>query len=66
MNFNIKTEFQEFREYVKPEDRQCWKELLPAALSKLPPMRAQKESELKVKGIAIDDTYRDPPVPGQK
>jgi hypothetical protein len=66
VNFNIKTELQEFREYVKPEDRQRWKELLPAALSKLPPMRAQKETELKAKGIAIDDTYRDPPIPEMK
>lgn len=63
LSFNVKTELEEFRGYVKPEDRQHWKELLPAVLTKFAATRAQKETELKAKGIAIDETYRDPPVP---
>ncbi|SFD17762.1 hypothetical protein [Collimonas sp. OK412] len=63
LSFNVKTDLEEFRGYVKPEDRQHWKELLPAVLTKFAATRAQKETELKAKGIAIDETYRDPPVP---
>jgi hypothetical protein len=63
LSFNVKTELEEFRGYVKPEDRRHWKELLPAVLTKFAATRAQKETELRAKGIAIDETYRDPPVP---
>jgi len=63
LSFNVKTDLEEFRGYVKPEDRQHWKELLPAVLTKFAATRAQKETELRAKGIAIDETYHDPPVP---
>ncbi|AMO92843.1 acyl dehydratase MaoC [Collimonas fungivorans] len=37
--------------------------MLPAVLTKFSATRAQKETELKAKGMAIDETYRDLPIP---
>jgi hypothetical protein len=66
LNFNLKNEAEHYRGYVGPDNRAKWKELLPASLAKLPPMRAKKEAELRAKGIKIDEDYQDPPVPDLK
>lgn len=66
LTFNIESETEHFRGYVESEDRLRWKELLPAILPKLAAIRAQRETELKAKGVAIDESYRDPPVPALK
>lgn len=66
LEFNIKTEAEEFRIYVGPDNRQKWKEKLPAELARLPAIRVKKEAELRAKGIKIDETYQDPPVPDFK
>ena len=66
LTFDIKSEAEYFRGYVKSEDRLRWKELLPAELAKLAPLRAQKETEMRAKGVKIDETYQDPPVPDLK
>ena len=63
ISFNLKNEAEHFRGYVGPNNRKRWKELLPAELAKLPPMRAEAEAKMRAKGVQIDDTYQDPPVP---
>lgn len=63
LTFKITSETEHFRSYVESEDRPRWKELLPAILSKLAATRAQREAELKAKGVTIDETYQDPPLP---
>ncbi len=63
INFNLKNEAEHFRGYVGPDNRKRWKELLPAELAKLPPMRAEAEAKMRAKGVQIDETYQDPPVP---
>lgn len=66
LNFNIKSEAEEFRGYVAPLDRAKWKELLPAELAVVAKLRQKKETELRAKGIKIDESYEDPPVPNLK
>jgi hypothetical protein len=68
LNFNLKSEAEHYRGYVGvgSVNRTKWKELLPASLAKLPPIRAKAEAELRAKGINIDETYQDPPVPDLK
>ena len=66
LNFNLKSEFEQFRGYVPSDDRQNWKALLPAALPKLAAMRTQKEEELRIKGFKINESYQDPPVPNPR
>ncbi|MET3133011.1 hypothetical protein AAKU55_003293 [Oxalobacteraceae bacterium GrIS 1.11] len=63
VNFNLKSEAEHFRAYVGSHNRKKWKELLPAELLKLPPMRAEAEAAMRLRGIKIDETYQDPPVP---
>jgi len=63
INFNLQNEAEHFRGYVGPDNRKRWKELLPAALAKLIPMRTEAEAKMRAKGIQIDETYQDPPVP---
>lgn len=66
VNFNIKNESEHYRAYVGPDNRKRWKELLPGALAKLVPMRAEAEAKMTAKGFKIDETYQDPPVPDLK
>lgn len=68
LNFILKSEAEHYRGYVGvgSVNRAKWKELLPASLAKLPPIRAKVEAELRAKGIKIDEDYQDPPVPDLK
>jgi hypothetical protein len=63
LTFRIQTATEYFRGYAGPDNRLRWKELLPAELAKVAKLRAEKEAELKAKGVPIDDSYRDPPPP---
>lgn len=63
LTFNVKTEAEHSRGYVESDDRLQWKTLLPKILPKLALARQQKETELKAKGVPIDEAYRDPPLP---
>jgi hypothetical protein len=63
LTYNIKTETEYFRGYAGPDDRLRWKEVVPKELVKVAALRAQKEAELKAKGVPIDESYKDPPVP---
>jgi hypothetical protein len=66
LSFNIKTEAEYFRGYAGPDNRLRWKEVVPKELVKVAALRAQKEAELKAKGVPIDESYQDPPVPSFK
>lgn len=63
LSFNIKTAVEYYRGYAGPENRARWKELLPAALAQAASERARRETELHEKGIQIDTSYQDPPLP---
>jgi hypothetical protein len=66
IGFVIKSEAEYFRNHVKSEDRQRWKQVLPGVLTHLASLRAEEEAKLRAKGIAIDESYQDPPVPDLK
>ena len=66
LTFNIKTETEYFRGFAGPDNRLRWKEVLPQELAKVAVTRAQKETELRAKGVPIDESYQDPPVPALK
>lgn len=63
LTFNVQTESEHFRGYVASDDRPRWKVLLPKVLSGLSGARAQKEKELRAKGVRLDEAYVDPPAP---
>ena len=66
LTFNIKTETEYFRGYAGPDDRLRWKQVVPQELVKVAALRASKEAELRAKGVVIDESYQDPPVPVMK
>lgn len=48
-----------------PEDQRArWTERMPAALKKRARLREVEETKARAAGIAIDEDYRDPPIPG--
>ena len=63
VTFTFRTAAEFFRGFAGPDDRLRWKEVLSRELAKAQVVRAQKESELRSKGIKIDESYQDPPVP---
>ncbi len=63
LSFNIKTDTEYFRGFAGPDKRDQWKDVVPGELAKVAKMRADKEAELRAKGIPIDESYQDPPVP---
>ncbi len=63
LTFNFKTATEYFRGYAGPDNRPRWKELLPAELAKVAKLRAEKEAQLKAKGVPVDESYQDPPLP---
>lgn len=66
LTFNIQTETEFFRGYAGPDDRLRWKEVVPRELVKVAALRVAKETELRAKGVAIDESYQDPPIPSMK
>lgn len=63
LSTNLESEEQHFRGYVDGLDRPRWRQLLMDEVTQLAQSRATMESEFRSKGIAIDDTYVDPPLP---
>ena len=63
ISFTIESENEHYRGYVTPNQREKWKSVLPSQLQYLPGMREKKEDELRAKGIRIDETYKNPPLP---
>jgi len=63
ISFTIESENEHYRGYVTPNQRAKWKSVLPSQLQYLPGMREKKEDELRAKGIRIDETYQNPPLP---
>lgn len=63
ISFTIESENEHYRGYVTSQQRAQWKSALPSHLEYLPGMRQKKEDELRAKGIRIDETYQNPPIP---
>jgi hypothetical protein len=63
LSITLKSELENFRNYVKPSDREHWMDMLPFALADMAKRRAKLEDELRLQGTKIDETYTDPPVP---
>lgn len=63
VSFELKNEAEEFRGHVGGSDRNRWKEVLPKELKELAQERLKKETELRLQGAKIDETYVDPPIP---
>lgn len=63
ISYTIESENEHYRNYVTPKQRAQWKSALPSQLEYLPTMRDEKEAELRARGVQIDDTYQDQPVP---
>ena len=66
LTYTLKSEVENYRGYVGPDNRARWKELLPTALLDLKQRRAKAEAALKAQGIKIDESYQDPPLPNLK
>lgn len=64
LTFNVQTEAEHFRGYVESDDRHRWKVVLPQVLAGLSDARAQKEKELRAKGVRMDEAYVDPRASG--
>lgn len=63
-SFNIKTDVDYFRQYVSSEeDRADWRGKVEIEIEKALVTRQQREAELRARGIEIDETYQDPPLP---
>lgn len=63
LTFIVKTEAEYYRNYLKSVDRVRWKEVLPEVMLRQEKYRADEEAKIRDLGIAIDETYRDPPLP---
>jgi hypothetical protein len=50
--------------FSEEEDKARWKELLPERLADYRQQRELLETKARAAGIAIDEDYRDPPIPG--
>jgi hypothetical protein len=66
LTFKLKTETQHLRGYAGPDNRLRWKEFVPAELAKAAEQRKKLEAELRAKGVPIDESYQDPPLPAFK
>lgn len=66
LTFNMKSEVEHLRGYAGPDHRLNWKPFVQPELGKAAEVRAQKEGELRARGIPIDEFYRDPPLPRLK
>jgi hypothetical protein len=63
ISYTIESENEHYRSYITPKQKAQWKSALPSHLEYLPAMRTKKESEFRARGIKIDETYQDPPIP---
>lgn len=63
MSTSAQNESEHFRGYLNGSRRARWKELLPSIIDAMNKTRKKKEASLREKGISIDETYVDPPLP---
>lgn len=63
VEYALRAENERWRAVVGPTKRLNWKSELPAVLPELKKLRAAAEDELKRAHVAIDEAYRDPPLP---
>jgi hypothetical protein len=63
LSTNLQSESEHFRGYVDGLKRTQWKQLFMSEITESARDRATMETELRAKGIAIDETYVDPPLP---
>ncbi|WP_240733778.1 hypothetical protein ABEB33_21000 [Herbaspirillum huttiense] len=63
VEYSLQATNEHWRGVVGPNKRLQWQAELPEVLVKLQGIRKIKEEELKKNHIAIDETYRDPPLP---
>lgn len=63
LEYALRTDNQEMRSYVDPDQRKTWKAVLPGVLAKAKEEREKLEEEWQRKGARIDRQYQDPPVP---
>lgn len=59
----IKSDIEELRNHVENRDRTRSKELVPDVLHGLAATRKKLEGDLRKRGMTIDESYIDPPVP---
>jgi hypothetical protein len=62
----IQSEAEYLRGYVEGDERPHWKDLLIPKITQMNEHRAKMETELRKLGLAIDETYVDPPLPSLK
>jgi len=63
VEYSLQAQNEYWRSVVGPTRRLNWKSELPAILAKHQRARKSKEDEFRKAHIAIDERYRDPPVP---
>ncbi|WP_121045713.1 hypothetical protein [Herbaspirillum sp. 1130] len=61
IEFNLRSEKEQFRQLVGSDKRTVWQQALPAEMKLLKEERQQAESALRKQGVNIDEAYRDPP-----
>jgi hypothetical protein len=63
LSTSLQNEAEHFRGYIDGLERPRWKQLLRAQVEKLAQIRDKKEAAFRLKGVAIDESYVDPPLP---
>jgi hypothetical protein len=63
LDFELETETNYYKSQVDSRERKRYKELLPNELAGLAKVRREEEAKLKQKGIPIDESYEDSPLP---
>jgi hypothetical protein len=63
LSTNLEGENQHYRGYVDGLERPRWRELLMQEIVQIAKTRATAEAGFRSKGITIDDSYVDPPLP---
>ncbi len=58
----FKSESAFYKEFIKNENREQWKELLPDELNRMARERKNTEAQLKNMGIEIDERYENPKI----
>lgn len=63
LSTHLKSEPRYYRDFVEAKDRARWREFLMPEIIEMAAHRAQEEIAYRKKGIAIDESYSDPPLP---
>lgn len=63
INFALESDINYYKGFAPPLQRDAWREILPSELKKAESRRKAIEKELVQKGLRVDETYQDPPIP---